>query len=171
MRLPSASLFLFRPINSSTRKALKTAFDTEGPVAPGGRFLAADLLEGRLELERGAIASSDYFLQAVRPYDSRSLIGLRVARANYTHWSDESVRFVRYGFQKPKCRGVVAHCGANFSHNVVDVRLGIDEWIRAHNLPTISWRETSCSRRLTSKISNSLGFFSSLIRRPWRRSS
>ena len=40
-----------------------------------------------------------------------------------------------------------------------------------HSFLTMSSRDTICSRRSSRKMSNSMGFFSILMRRPERRSS
>ena len=54
-----------------------------------------------------------------------------IARINHAQRPDEPITFADHGLQKVWLRGVVAESGADFSHDVVDIGLGIDKKIRA----------------------------------------
>ena len=84
----------------------------------------------RQDGQRRALAPTARFLRAGRAHNTRSKIGLRITRVNHTHWSDESVPFAHHGFQKARLSGVVTQSRTDFSHDVVDVGLGIDKQIR-----------------------------------------
>jgi hypothetical protein len=53
-----------------------------------------------------------------------------MTRVQHSHWSHKSVTFAYHGFEKTRPSGVVTQSGADFSHNVIDVGLGIEEQIR-----------------------------------------
>src|SRR4029077_8825113 len=53
-----------------------------------------------------------------------------ITRVQNSQWSDKSVTFAHHGFEKTRVSGIVTQSGADFSHNVVDVGLGIDKQIR-----------------------------------------
>ena len=55
----------------------------------------------------------------------------RVARIDYFYRADETVAFADDGFEEARFGGVVAEGGANFSDDVVDVLLGVDEEVGA----------------------------------------
>jgi hypothetical protein len=54
-----------------------------------------------------------------------------IARINHAQRPDEPITFADYGLQKVWLRGVVAESGTDFSHDVVDIGLGIDKKIGA----------------------------------------
>src|SRR5882762_7182142 len=58
-----------------------------------------------------------------------------ILSVDHPHGSDESVSLPDHGLEKARAGGVVAQGGANLSHNVVDVALGIDEQVRAPEFP------------------------------------
>jgi len=52
-------------------------------------------------------------------------------RVNHPHRADETVAFADDGFEEARFGGVVAEGGANFSDDVVDVLLSVDEEVGA----------------------------------------
>jgi hypothetical protein len=86
-------------------------------------------------------------------------VGVRVASIHHPNRADKSVPFSYHGLQEARFGRVIAPSCPDFSHHVVDVWFGIDKKIGAQSFVTMSLRETSCSLRLTMKISGSLGFF------------
>src|SRR5436190_4423381 len=85
----------------------------------------------RQDGQRRALAPPARLLRADSAHNTGSKVGLWIVRVHHTHRSDKSVAFAHHGFKEARFSGVVTKSGADFSHNVVDVGLGIDEQIRA----------------------------------------
>lgn len=63
------------------------------------------------------------------------------------------------GLQKSRIVGVIAKGCAYRSDDVIYVALAIDKQVGTQSFATMSSRVTRCSRRLTRKMSSSIGFF------------
>src|SRR6266700_295338 len=81
--------------------------------------------------KRRALAPCIRVLRISYAYAPRRKIGRGMARINHTNRPDEAVPFAYDCFQKAWFIGIVNQGRTNFSDDVVDVQLGIDEQMRA----------------------------------------
>src|SRR6478752_4010743 len=66
---------------------------------------------------------------------SLSDIRARILSIDHPHRADKSVPFPNNSFHKAWFSGIVTQSTPNFSHNIVEVPVGIDKQIRAPELP------------------------------------
>ena len=98
-------------------------------------------------------------------------VEFRVASINHPNWADKSVPFSYQGLKEARFGRVIAQSRSDFCTMLLMFGSVSIKRSERQSFVTMSLRETSCSLRLTMKITSSMGFFSGFTRRPWRRSS